>query len=146
MGVGGDCELTMGCYSEGNYPNLPQQIDTAVIPAHMFKVLLSVFNKTPTPASLGYPLSVVIKKLYSRRTRGTRALYWRVHGGLQKVRPKPPKYGEIALWLPMNMDPYVLILAGSESTITEIAEYIYFNLQQAIIRLKFQIELNSRFV
>jgi len=35
----------------------------------------------------------------------------------------PPKNGEIALWLPTNMSiPYILVLAGNESTITEITE------------------------
>ena len=40
----------------------------------------------------------------------------------------PPKNGEIALWLPTNISiPYILVLARSESTITEITEYITFS-------------------
>jgi len=43
--------------------------------------------------------------------------------------PVPPKNGEIALWLPTNRSiPYMLVLAGSGSTMTEITEFIYFSL------------------
>jgi len=42
---------------------------------------------------------------------------------------KSSKDGKIALWLPTNRSIlYILVFAGSESTIIEITEYIYLSL------------------
>ena len=51
---------------------------------------------------------------------------------------------EIALWPSTNLSiPPILVLAGSESTITEITGYKYFSLPKPSREVKYDSEQNS---